>query len=359
MFLDVADITVQGGRGGDGCVSTRREKFVPRGGPDGGNGGRGGGVWLAADRQMGTLLDFRYRREYRAGDGTTGAGNRRTGADGQDLVVPVPCGTSVIELPGQKLLVDLVEPGQRFLAAAGGAGGRGNWEFRSARNQTPRKATPGQPGQSREIRLELRLIADIGLVGAPNAGKSTLLSAVTAARPKVADYPFTTLSPCLGIVDLGGFQSCTLADIPGLIRGASEGKGLGHAFLRHIERTAGLLLLADGGAVDPTADLQVLRRELLQHDPRLASLPFAVLVTKADLLDAREGAARLARAACWSAERGGMACLLISAVRGDGLGELRRLMARMLEAMPGIRAGGESDEPGNPGTGNGAWTPPI
>jgi GTPase len=333
VFLDVANITIQAGRGGDGCVSTRREKFVPRGGPDGGNGGRGGGVWLVADPEMGTLLDFRYRREYRAGDGKPGGGNRRTGADGQDLSIPVPCGTSVIELPDETLLVDLVEPDQRFLVAAGGAAGRGNWEFRSARNQTPRKATSGKPGQSLQVRLELRLIADIGLVGAPNAGKSTLLSALTAARPKVADYPFTTLAPNLGIVALSGYRSCTLADIPGLIEGASEGKGLGHAFLRHIERTAGLLLLTDGGNADPTRDLDILYRELRQHDRRLSALPFAVLVTKADLMDETTAAQRLAMAARWTEERDGRACLLISAVRGDGLGEMRGMLGRMMQSL--------------------------
>lgn len=333
MFLDVATITVQAGRGGDGCVSTRREKFVPRGGPDGGNGGRGGDVWLVADQQMGTLLDFRYRREYRAGDGRPGSGNRRTGADGEDLTIPVPCGTSIWQVPAERLLVDLVEPGERFRVAAGGAGGRGNWEFRTARNQTPRKATPGKPGDALQIRLELRLIADVGLVGAPNAGKSTLLAAITAARPKVADYPFTTLSPNLGIVDLGEFRSCTLADIPGLIEGASDGKGLGHAFLQHIERTSGLLLLTDGSRPDPTADLEVLVRELSQYDPRLTALPFAVLVTKADLFDEATARDRLDLAAAWGRARGARACLLISAVRGDGMDALRGLLAQFTTAL--------------------------
>jgi GTPase len=333
VFLDVATITVQAGRGGDGCVSTRREKFVPRGGPDGGNGGRGGSVYLVADPALSTLLDFRYRREYRADDGKPGSGNRRTGATGVDLVIPVPCGTSVFRLPDDVLACDLTEPGQRFLIAAGGAGGRGNWEFRTARNQTPRKATPGKPGEQVAIRLELRLIADIGLVGAPNAGKSTLLSVVTAAQPKVADYPFTTLSPNLGIVDLGDFQSCTLADIPGLIAGASEGKGLGHEFLRHVERTAALLLLADVSLPDPTLGLADLRRELGQHDQRLLALPFAVVLTKADLLDTATAAARLTVARAWCREHGGRTTLLISAVRGDGLADLRRLLAELLREV--------------------------
>jgi len=329
VFLDVATIRVQAGRGGDGCVSTRREKFVPRGGPDGGNGGRGGDVWLVADGGMSTLLDFRYRREYHAGDGKAGGGARRTGADGAHLEIPVPCGTSVLRVPDDELLGDLTEPGQRLCIARGGKGGRGNWEFRTARNQTPMKATPGREGDAVEVRLELRLIADIGLVGAPNAGKSTLLSVVTAARPRIADYPFTTLAPNLGIVDLGDWQSCTLADIPGLIEGASEGKGLGHEFLRHIERTGALLLMADASEADPVAALEMLRGELREHGARLAELPFAVVLTKADLLAADVAADRLLAARRWCEARGGRSTLLISAVRGDGLPELRHLLREL------------------------------
>jgi len=332
VFLDVATITVTAGKGGDGCVSTRREKFVPRGGPDGGNGGRGGDVWLVADPGMGTLLDFRYRREYRADDGKAGGGKRKTGADGGDLEIPVPCGTSVLALPEERVLVDMVDPGQRFLLARGGKGGRGNWEFRSARNQTPMKATSGKDGEVVELRLELRLIADVGLVGAPNAGKSTLLSVVTAARPKIADYPFTTLEPNLGIVSLGDFASCTLADIPGLIEGASAGKGLGHEFLRHVERTGALLLMVAGDEPAPATALDMLRGELGQFSERLAALPFAVLVTKADLLDEATAAAAVAEAGAWCEAHGGRRTLLISAVRGDGLPELRGLLARLRDA---------------------------
>lgn len=334
MFLDVATIRLEAGRGGDGCVSTRREKYVPRGGPDGGNGGRGGSIWLVADPEMGTLLDFRYRRAYTAADGQKGSGNRRTGASGEDLVIPVPCGTCVYRLPDDVVVVDLVDPGQRIEIARGGQGGRGNWEFRSARNQTPMRATPGRPGEALEVRLELRLIADVGLVGAPNAGKSTLLSVLTAARPKVADYPFTTLVPHLGIVDLGDYASCTLADIPGLIEGASEGRGLGHEFLRHIERTAALLLLCDGGDPDPAAALDMLRGELRQYGHRLDELPFAVVVTKADHLAPPLGEERLAAADRWSRAHGGQGTLLISAVRGDGLGELRRLLRVLRRPAP-------------------------
>lgn len=332
MFLDVAVIHVAAGKGGDGCVSMRRESHVPRGGPDGGNGGRGGHVWFEATTDSSTLLDFRYRRRYQAGAGLPGRYQNMTGADGDDVVIPVPCGTSVIDDATDILLGDLVERGQRLLVATGGRGGKGNWEFRSARNQAPTKATPGKPGQELEIRLELRLIADIGLVGLPNAGKSTLLSVVTAARPKVADYPFTTLTPNLGIVDLGDYQSCTLADIPGLIEGASEGRGLGHEFLRHIERTRALLLMVDAAFEPPTAALDVLHGELTEYDPRLAALPLAVVVTKADLLDDAHAAAVMAEAAAWSAAHGGRETLLISAATGRGLDGLRHLMRRLLAA---------------------------
>ncbi len=340
MFLDVATIRVQAGRGGDGCVSTRREKFVPRGGPDGGNGGRGGDVWLVADGGMATLLDFRYRREYRAAGGKAGGGARKTGADGQDLEIPVPCGTSVLRLPDETVIGDLTEPGQRLCIARGGKGGKGNWEFRTARNQTPMKATSGRAGEAIEVRLELRLIADVGLVGAPNAGKSTLLSVLTAARPRIADYPFTTLAPNLGIVDLGDWRSCTLADIPGLIEGASEGKGLGHEFLRHIERTGALLLMADGTDPDPTAALSMLRGELQQYGARLETLPFGVLLTKADLIDAATAESALATCSAWCAEHGGLRVLLVSAVRGDGLAELRHLLGDLrVAAQPSATTG--------------------
>ncbi len=329
MFLDVATIKIAAGSGGNGCVSTRREKFVPRGGPDGGNGGKGGSVWLVADPEMGTLLDFRYRRKYEAGKGMQGGGARKTGAGGQDLVIPVPCGTSVYRVEDNILLGDMVEPGQRLLIASGGKGGRGNWEFRTARNQTPMKSTPGKPGDALSVRLELRLIADIGLVGAPNAGKSTLLSVVTAARPKVADYPFTTLKPNLGIVDLGDYASCTLADIPGLIEGAADGKGLGHEFLRHIERTGALLLMVDGTDADLAVSLTMLLDELRQFGQRLEDLPFAVVVTKADLFDEDAAAVCMDTARRWCADHKGITTLLISAVRGDGLAELRGLLATL------------------------------
>ncbi|MBK8166273.1 MAG: GTPase ObgE [bacterium] len=329
MFLDTATITITSGKGGDGCVSTRREKYVPRGGPDGGNGGRGGSVWLVADPQLGTLLDFRYRRRYEAQDGGKGGGNNCTGRDGEDVTIKVPCGTSVFDEQTGEQIGDLIEAGDRLLLAEGGKGGKGNWEFRSARNQTPMRATPGKPGLERLVRFELKLIADIGLVGEPNAGKSTLLSVLTAARPKVADYPFTTLVPNLGIVDLGDYASCTLADIPGLIEGASEGRGLGHEFLRHVERTRALLLLVDPSVAEPQAGLDMLRGELERYGGHLAGLPFAVVVTKSDLLDAEAGATALAQARQWASASGAADTLQISAVAGRGLAELRHLLRRL------------------------------
>ena len=329
MFLDIARIHLASGKGGDGAVSTRKEKFVPRGGPDGGNGGRGGSVWLEATSEMSTLLDYKYKRHYKATPGQPGGGKKCTGADGADVVLRVPCGTSVYRVDDGAPLGDLLEPGQRLLVLKGGKGGKGNWEFRNSRNQTPMQAQPGQEGKEMEVRLELKLIADIGLVGEPNAGKSTLLSVLTAARPKIADYPFTTLVPNLGIVDLGDYTSCTLADIPGLIEGASLGKGLGHEFLRHIERTRALLLLVDPTFEPPRRALEVLRQELKDHGNRLAELPFAVAVTKKDLLDEETAAAALAEARQWGQEHGAMETTLISSVTSQGLDGLRHILKRL------------------------------
>ena len=331
MFLDIATITLESGRGGDGCVSTRREKFVSKGGPDGGNGGQGGSVILEASSDLSTLLDFRYKRTYKAEAGKPGGGQRMTGADGQSVVLKVPCGTSVHLAADGRLLGDLLEDGERLQVARGGRGGKGNWEFRNPRNQTPMKATEGQAGQAVEVRLELKLIADIGLVGEPNAGKSTLLSAITAARPKVADYPFTTLVPNLGIVDLGDFRSCTIADIPGLIEGAAEGKGLGHEFLRHVERTRALLLLVDPTYESPRRALDVLHAELARHGKRLAELPFAVVVTKQDVLEEERRAEVMAEARAWCEEHGGVETLLISSVARLGLEPLRYLIRRLYQ----------------------------
>jgi GTP-binding protein len=329
VFLDIATITVESGKGGDGCVSTRREKHVPRGGTDGGNGGTGGAVYFEATDTMSTLLDFRYRRRYQAGAGQPGGARNCTGSDGAEVVVLVPCGTAVFNTANDALIADLTNHGDRIRVARGGRGGKGNWEFRNSRNQTPMWATPGKPGELLEVRLELKLIADIGLVGEPNAGKSTLLSAVTAARPKVADYPFTTLVPNLGIVDLGDYKSCTLADIPGLIEGASDGKGLGHEFLRHVERTRALLLMVDPSFEEPRRALDVLRQELKAHGQRLAELPFAVVVTKQDLLDPGTSAAALSAATAWGDEHGALATLMISSAANIGLKELKYLLLRL------------------------------
>jgi GTP-binding protein len=329
LFLDIAQIHLASGKGGDGCVSTRKEKFVPRGGPDGGNGGRGGSVWIEATSEMSTLLDFKYKRHYKAQAGQPGAGQKRTGPDGEDVILRVPCGTSVYRADDNRLLGELLEDGQKLQVLKGGKGGKGNWEFRNARNQTPMFAQPGQEGKELEVRLELKLIADIGLVGEPNAGKSTLLSVITSARPKVADYPFTTLVPNLGIVDLGDFTSCTLADIPGLIEGASQGKGLGHEFLRHVERTRALLLLVDPTFEPPERALGVLRRELQEHGNRLAELPFAVAVTKQDLLDPEAAAAGLEEARQWGRENGALEVVAISSVTNQGLDALRHLLRRL------------------------------
>jgi GTP-binding protein len=326
VFIDSVTIRVAGGRGGDGCVSMRREKYVPRGGPDGGNGGRGGSVYLEATLGGTTLLDFRYRRDYAAGNGAAGGGQRRTGADGEDIVIAIPCGTAVYDHEAGVLLGDLVAAGDHVLVARGGRGGRGNWEFRSARNQAPRRATPGRPGERREIRLELKLIADVGLVGAPNAGKSTLLARLTAARPRIADYPFTTLVPNLGIVDLGDWKSCTLADIPGLVAGAAEGKGLGHDFLRHVERTRSLLLLVDVAAGAWIEACTMLRGELGRYGRGLVERPFAVVLTKADLVDAETTAIGQRAVAEWGREHGAAATLALSAATGSGLAELRRFL---------------------------------
>lgn len=334
--MDRAEIKVAAGRGGDGCVAYRREKYVPRGGPSGGNGGEGGSVWVVGDTGSTTLLDFRYRRSYKAQNGKQGEGSNRTGESGSDLEIVVPCGTAIHDADTGELIGDLVDPGQRILVAKGGRGGKGNREFRNARRQTPDFAQPGRPGQQRNVRLELKLLADIGLVGLPNAGKSTLLSRVTAARPKVADYPFTTLIPNLGIVDLGDFQSCTIADIPGLIEGASEGKGLGLDFLRHIERTRALLYLVDVTESDPGAVLEVLHGELSAYGRRLTDLPCAVVLSKTDLLPADRISEPLAAVSEWAESHSARRVIAISAVSGDGLDDLRRLLRDLFTASTAI-----------------------
>jgi len=284
MFVDRALIEVLAGDGGSGAEAFRRETGVPRGGPAGGDGGRGGDVVLRADGQLTTLLDYSYRRHYKAERGLHGEGSKRTGKSGEDLILLVPPGTVAYDAETEELLGELVEEGERVVIARGGRGGRGNARFATATNQAPTRWEPGQEGQEKTVRLELKLIADVGLVGEPNAGKSTFLATVTAAQPKVADYPFTTLSPNLGVVQLSGFRSFVIADIPGIIEGAHEGKGLGHQFLRHIERTRILLLMVPLDSLDPQAELDRLRSELEAYSVDLAATPYLVALTKVDML---------------------------------------------------------------------------
>jgi GTP-binding protein len=287
VLFDEVKINVKSGDGGDGSVAFRREKYVPFGGPSGGNGGHGGDVYLVVDANLNTLVHFRKRIHFKAERGGRGGGKNLQGKRGEDRLVSVPPGTTVHDADSGELVADLVEDGQRALVARGGRGGRGNATFASPTNQAPRLAEHGEPGQERWLRLELKLIADVGVIGMPNAGKSTLLSVVSAARPKIAAYPFTTLQPNLGVVRVGDYQAFVMADVPGLIEGASEGAGLGHQFLRHVERTRLLIHLLDGAAPDPLADYETINRELVQFSERLAAKPQIVALNKMDLPDAQ------------------------------------------------------------------------
>ena len=325
-FVDEAVIQVKAGDGGRGCVSFRREKFVPRGGPDGGDGGKGGDVFLVADPSLSTLLDFKYKPVFKAPRGEHGQGSDRHGAAGEDLVIRVPCGTMVYDAETGALLADLVEPGQKFLAARGGRGGRGNAFFKSPVNQAPRKAQPGEPGEEARLRLELKLIADVGLVGLPNAGKSTLIARISAARPKIADYPFTTLVPNLGVVQGPEGRNFVVADLPGLIKGARLGHGLGHQFLRHVERTRMILHLVDCQREDPLADVAAINEELISFNPGLGAKPQIVVITKADLVGEPEMLMPLQE----RFTKEGMETLVVSAVSGYGL---QRLVATVGERL--------------------------
>ena len=299
-LVDEAEIQVIAGNGGNGCVGFRREKFIPLGGPDGGDGGDGGSVWLVADENLNTLVDFRHQRQFRAQRGENGMGRQMYGKAGQDLVIAVPVGTVITNVETDEVIGDLTRHGERLLVARGGKGGLGNMHFKSSTNRTPRKALPGLPGEERELRMELKLLADVGLLGFPNAGKSTLIRAVSAATPKVADYPFTTLYPNLGVVSVEAYRSFVIADIPGLIEGAADGAGLGAQFLRHLQRTRLLLHLVDiapmEGGVEISAAEQVraIERELERHDPELLAKPRWLVLNKADLLpeDERQAAAQ-------------------------------------------------------------------
>lgn len=285
QFIDRAEVQVAAGDGGDGAVAFRREKFVPAGGPSGGNGGHGGSVYFRAVEQLQTLLDFQYKRRFKAENGQRGGNKNRTGASGADLIVDVPCGTLVYDLETEEILADLTGAGQSYCVAAGGKGGLGNQCFLTNSNRAPDRAMPGRPGEVRSIYLELKLLAEVGIIGLPNAGKSTLIAALSAARPKVADYPFTTLVPNLGVVRKPSGDGTLFADIPGLIAGAATGSGLGHEFLRHVERTKVLLHLIDGSGEDPIGAYHTIRQELAAYDRHLAHKPELVALNKIDALD--------------------------------------------------------------------------
>ncbi len=288
MFIDYAEIDIKAGDGGNGAVTFRREKYVPKGGPSGGNGGRGGDIIIEAHHNLATLLDFRYKKHYKAGNGEPGGSSLKDGKSGSDVLIKVPVGTVIKDSLSQKILADLDEEGKRFLSAKGGKGGKGNSNFATPTNQAPRTAEPGKPGEEKKIILELKLLADVGLVGFPNAGKSTLISKISAAKPKIADYPFTTLEPVLGIVKYKDFQSFTVADIPGIIEGAHEGKGLGHKFLKHIERTKILLFLIEVTSENYQKDYNILLNELKSFSPVLAEKLKLVALSKTDLVEEAE-----------------------------------------------------------------------
>ena len=334
MFIDEAVIQVKAGDGGNGCCAFRREKYVPRGGPSGGDGGRGGDVILVASQHENTLLRYRFNPEHRAGRGRHGEGSNRKGRDGASIELPVPVGTQVYDADTGRLLYDFTRPGERFLVARGGRGGRGNARFASPTNQAPTYCEPGEPGECKRLRLELKLLADVGLVGFPNAGKSTLIGRISAARPKIADYPFTTLEPQLGVVWLEDGRSFVVADIPGLIEGAHRGHGLGVAFLRHIERTrllAHLVDVSETSGRDPTRDFEVVLHELAEFSPDLARKPMVVVATKLDVL---QQAARL-EALRRLAEARELPFYAISSVTGQGVNELVHALAeRVLGPLP-------------------------
>ena len=328
-FIDRVKIFVESGAGGDGCVSFRREKFVPRGGPDGGDGGRGGDVFIRTDPQLSTLIDYRYKREYRAGTGAHGRGAKMTGKDGDPVVLRVPPGTQVMDASTGELLADLIEG--EFIPAKGGRGGRGNSNFATPTRRAPRISEEGRYGQTKDLVLELKLIADVGIVGLPNAGKSTLISRISAARPKVADYPFTTLVPNLGVVRVDDERSFVVADVPGLVEGAHQGVGLGHQFLRHVERTSVILHLVGlaPGDGDPVEAYRTIRQELGQYADDLARKDSIVALSKTDVVSPEEREGILAK----FQEDTGIVPMLISAAVGEGLTPLVGKLSTMIEKL--------------------------
>jgi GTP-binding protein len=331
-FIDETKIRVIAGDGGRGCVSFRREKYVPRGGPNGGDGGDGGDVIMEADAQLTTLLDLHYQKQYKAGRGQHGMGSECDGRRGEDRVIRVPVGTIIREAAAGKLIGDLAVGGERIVIAAGGRGGKGNAHFVSSTLRSPRFAQPGEPGEDKELLIELRLIADAGIIGLPNAGKSTLISVISAVRPKIADYPFTTLTPNLGVVGYGEDQSFVVADIPGLIEGAHAGQGLGHKFLRHVMRTRLLIHLLDATKIsedDPLADWRAVNRELALFDHTLMERPQLVVANKIDIPEARTNAALLAK----KLPKEYQPLHLISAATGEGVTPLVRRIGALLDAM--------------------------
>jgi len=332
MFVDEVRIFVRSGRGGDGVCSFRREKYVPRGGPDGGDGGNGGNVIVVASGRLTTLLDLRYQQHYEAKPGNPGEGSNRHGRTAPDVIIHVPVGTVITDEATGETLADLTADGQSQVVARGGRGGRGNANFATSTNRIPTRTEPGTPGEERWLHLELKLLADVGLVGFPNAGKSTLIAAISAARPKIADYPFTTLTPNLGVVSWGEDRSFVVADIPGLIEGAHEGKGLGVQFLRHIERTSFLLHLVDiseWAAEDPVVSYEVMRKELAAYDPSLKSRPSAVVGTKLDIRGDEQRLDRL-RTYC---KRHRLRFFPISAVTREGLGALISFVGKQVDTL--------------------------
>jgi len=335
MFVDEVSIHVKAGNGGDGAVSFRREKHVPRGGPDGGDGGRGGSVVMVADPNLTTLIDFRYRRDYKAGRGENGAGNQKHGANGAAIELKVPVGTLMADAATGELVADFVRPEQREVAARGGMGGRGNARFATSTHQTPRFGEKGEPGEERDLRLELKLLADVGLIGFPNVGKSTLIARLSAARPKIADYPFTTLQPNLGVVAVGeepDVKSFVVADVPGLIEGAHTGAGLGTQFLRHIERTRLLVHLVDvsdgSGRPDPVKDVEVIMGELASFGAGLEQKPMIMAASKIDVAN-KDKLANLKR----YCKKHGLDLFPISAVTGKGIDDLKYVMAEKVEEV--------------------------